>query len=267
MPTASTRLTTNGQLLDERWLRELGRRPLAWLNVSLDGATAEVNDRVRGPGTFDRAVGVLRRFGHLARFTLSFTVMRHNVHQVEDVARLGRELGAHTVVFRPLYPVGSAAPRPELMPDFEAYSTALARLGGALSPDACVRGIDPFSPQARAATSARVTEGLGCGAGTTTASISVQGNVNPCSFLGTRFDTANVRQRAFRDIWNDSEGFRAMRALSPTRTEGKFTGGCRARALAATGDVDGVDPWQSAFERQPATTVPPSFTLPVLRDA
>src|SRR5262245_42629968 len=46
-------LTTNALLLTEEIARELGRRPLVWLNVSLEGPTAEVNDAVRGIGTFD----------------------------------------------------------------------------------------------------------------------------------------------------------------------------------------------------------------------
>ena len=42
-------LTTNGLLIDERIARELGRRPFVWLNVSLEGATAERNDASGGP--------------------------------------------------------------------------------------------------------------------------------------------------------------------------------------------------------------------------
>jgi len=254
-------LTTNGLLLDERWARAFTERDLVWLNVSLDGATRETNDAVRGTGTFDAVVARLRGLKTHLRFTLAFTVMRHNAEETEAFAELGRELGAHTVVFRPLYPAGAARHRPELMPDFGQYSDALVALS---STGGAVRGIDPFSPQARGQTNAVVQGNHGCGAGNTIATVSVQGDVNPCSFLGPAFDAANLRQRAFRDIWNDSEGFRAMRALSTTKSKGRFSGGCRARALQAKGDVDAPDPWQEAWERQPEATVPPGFTLPVL---
>ena len=44
-------LTTNGLLLDEGLARELGRRSLVWINVSLDGATAYfASNRAGGRG-------------------------------------------------------------------------------------------------------------------------------------------------------------------------------------------------------------------------
>lgn len=238
-------LTTNGLLLDERWAKELAARPLVWLNISLDGATARTNDPVRGAGTFDAVVEKLRTLGKNLRFTLAFTVMRHNTEDVEPFAQLARELGAHTVVFRPLYPVGAARHRPELMPQFAQYSRSLSSLA---SSGAAVRGIDPFSPQARGQTSAVVQGNHGCGAGNTIATVSVRGDMNPCSFLGSAYDAANIRQRSFTEIWNHSAGFRAMRALSKTKEPGRFAGGCRARALQAAGDVDAPDPWQKEWE-------------------
>ena len=254
-------LTTNGLLLDERWAKELGARELVWLNVSLDGASAATNDAVRGKGTFDAVVEKLRVLGKHLRFTLAFTVMRHNAGETEAFAALARELGAHTVVFRALYPVGAAKNRPELMPEFDQYSQSLLKLSNA---GGSVRGIDPFSPQARAQTGALVQGNYGCGAGNTIATISVRGEMNPCSFLGSKYDAANVRQQSFTEIWNHSAGFQAMRALSKTKEPGRFAGGCRARALQANGDIDAPDPWQQEWEGQRDQTLPPSFTLPVL---
>jgi MoaA/NifB/PqqE/SkfB family radical SAM enzyme len=251
-------LTTNGLLLDERWVRELAARPLVWLNISLDGATAEQNDAVRGRGTFDAVVAKLRQYGQGLRFTLAFTVMRHNAGQVAAFAQLGRDLGAQNVVFRPLYPVGAARHRPELLPAFEQYAEALGSLTAA---GVSVRGIDPFSPQAREQSRALIQGNWGCGAGNTIATVSVQGDVNPCSFLGREFDAGNLRQRSFTEIWNDSEGFRAMRALSVVKTPGRFSGGCRARALQAHGDVDAPDPWEEAWASQPDRGASPATTL------
>ncbi|MCA9687422.1 MAG: LON peptidase substrate-binding domain-containing protein, partial [Myxococcales bacterium] len=102
-------LTTNALLIDETMARELGRRDLVWLNVSLEGATARSNDRVRGLGTFTEVKRRLRLLAEHARFTLAFTITRDNAEEVEACAALAHELGAHTAVFRPLYPVGVAA--------------------------------------------------------------------------------------------------------------------------------------------------------------
>ena len=236
-------LTTNALLIDETMARELGRRDLVWLNVSLEGATARSNDRVRGLGTFTEVKRRLRLLAEHARFTLAFTITRDNAEEVEACAALAHELGAHTAVFRPLYPVGVAREHPEWMPDFADYSDALGRLSElGLGED--LHAIDPFSPQARDRSAGRIHDNPGCGAANLVASISADGEVNPCSFLGSDYDAGNIRERSFAEIWHDSQVFRRMRA-----TTGDFAGGCRARALAATGSVDGADPWQVEWQR------------------
>jgi MoaA/NifB/PqqE/SkfB family radical SAM enzyme len=100
--------TTNGLLLTEESARQLGRRDLVWLNVSLEGPDAATNDAVRGPGTFTAVLENLKILRRHARFTLAFTVMRTNAHLVTQCAELAYRVGAHTAVFRPLYPAGIA---------------------------------------------------------------------------------------------------------------------------------------------------------------
>jgi MoaA/NifB/PqqE/SkfB family radical SAM enzyme len=172
------------------------------------------------------------------RFTLAFTVMRHNAHEVNAFAALGKQLGAHTVVFRPLYPAGAAKARPELLPDFAQYSDALAGLR-----EGAVRGIDPFSPQAREQSSAEIQGNFGCGAGNTIATVSVRGDVNPCSFLGPGFDAANLREKSFHDIWHHSQGFQSS-CPKPAASKASRTwpgpGGGSARSSSSRGSFGRV---------------------------
>jgi radical SAM protein with 4Fe4S-binding SPASM domain len=237
-------VTTNGLLLTEDMARQFGKRELVWLNVSLDGATRQSNDRVRGAGTFDKVLANLRLLREHARFTLAFTIMKENAREAAAFARLARNVGADTAVFRPLYPVGTARSHLDsLMPDFEAYGGALnelAALEAADDPDLHV--IDPFSPVRRAPTQAVTHANHGCGAANTVCSVSVSGDVNPCSFLGPDYVADNIRRRSLAEIWQRSERFRAMRAL-PGGEAGTFSGGCRARALVLNGAVNAPDPW------------------------
>lgn len=245
-------LTTNGLLIDDRIARELGRRPFLWINVSLEGATAASNDPVRGEGTFDRVVERLAVLREHARFTLAFTVTAGNHAEVEACATLAERVGAHTAVFRPLYPVGAAAGRPELMPTFDEYTGALARLSGADD----LSTIDPFGPAYRHDRAARTTAVAGCGAANLVASISASGDVSPCSFLGPAFGSGNVRDRPFRAIWDDGHRFRELRDPGAAGRDG-FRGGCRARAAAASGSAFGPDPWHEAWERDRGAHLPP----------
>lgn len=231
-------LTTNGLLLTESMARALAERPLIWLNVSLDGATAETNDALRGAGTFDAVLRRLQVLREHARFTLAFTLTRHNLHEIERCVELADAVGAHTAVFRPLYPTGAALERPDLMPDFVDYTEALRRIA-----HADVRPLDPFSPQARAVTAGKVHDNDGCGAANTVCSISVQGQVNPCSFLGPDFEAGSVRERPFRELWDAGWSFARLRD-----TAGEdFQGGCRARSQALAGSVHARDPWEAAW--------------------
>jgi radical SAM protein with 4Fe4S-binding SPASM domain len=250
-------LTTNGLLIDERIARELGKREWVWLNVSLEGATATSNDRVRGLGTFTEVKRRLRILAEHARFTIAFTITSANAEEVEACAALARELGAHTAVFRPLYPVGVAREHPELMPSFSQYTDALARLAGDL------HAIDPFSPQHRANQQARTYQNLGCGAANLVASISASGDVNPCSFLGSEFDGGNLHERSFAEIWSASQVFERLRRTSGSACG--FQGGCRARALAAHGSVDAADPWHDEWlaRSEAAPRLPPLSNVQV----
>ena len=256
-------LTTNALLLTESRAREFGARELVWLNVSLEGATAASNDAVRGAGTFDRVMEKLEILSRHARFTLAFTLTTGNLGEIEQCAELARQVGAHTAVFRPVYPAGIARENLSLMPAYEDYAAALARLEGALLPDDDLAGIDPFSPQHRHPGLGRVHTNAGCGAGNTVCSVSAHGDVNPCSFLGAEHDAGNLRRRSFSEIWHHSDGFRSIRAL-PGEESGCFSGGCRARSLALRGSINAPDPWQEAWQaRQDALA--PSTNLEIMR--
>jgi MoaA/NifB/PqqE/SkfB family radical SAM enzyme len=257
-------LTTNALLITDEIAREFGRRDLVWLNVSLEGATAEVNDPIRGAGTYSRVLERLKVLRQHARFTLAVTIMRPNLHEIEACAELAYEVGADTAVFRPLYPVGTAGDHLELMPTFVEYNDALSRLSGLGdegSFDFCA--IDPFSPHLRRETQSVIHQNYGCGAGNSVCSISVSGEVNPRSFLGPGFVAANVREQSLAEIWHRSQTFQQIRALTvqePASSKGEtatFSGGCRARALVLNGSVDAPDPWitaQVAEERTSAAS-------------
>jgi MoaA/NifB/PqqE/SkfB family radical SAM enzyme len=234
-------LTTNALLLTEHTARELGRRELVWLNISLDGPTAEVNDAIRGPGTFAAVLDRLHLLRRHARFTLAFTLTRGNAHTAAQCAELAHAVGAHTAVFRPLYPAGTALAHPELMPSFAQYSAALTDLAGMDAHGEDLRGLDVFSPTTREPGQAHVHTSETCGAGQHVCSISVQGDVSPCSFLGPAFHTGNIRETPFADIWRTGHAMRRMRQPSA------FAGGCRARSLAFAGSVDAPDPWMEEF--------------------
>ena len=84
-------------------------------------------------------------------------------------------------------------------------------------------------------------------AANTVASVSVQGDVNPCSFLGSAWDSGNLRQRRFEELWNEGQSFRRLRAGGDPGDQ--FKGGCRARAQFFQGSALAEDPWQRQHDQ------------------
>lgn len=105
-------ILTNGTLLKGRRLGALvelaaaelparGGQPPAdslRLQVSLDGATAEVNDPVRGKGSFAATVaGIEAAVAAGLRPTLTATILKHNLEDLDNVVRLAARLGIGNV--------------------------------------------------------------------------------------------------------------------------------------------------------------------------
>lgn len=100
-------ILSNGFFIDEAMavrLRELGP---SFVQISLEG-TSQTHDRIRGTGTYARAVAALQHLRRAGVQTLiSFTAHRANYREFADVARLGCELGVDRVWSDRLIPHGA----------------------------------------------------------------------------------------------------------------------------------------------------------------
>jgi radical SAM protein with 4Fe4S-binding SPASM domain len=92
---------TNGTLFNEARLgrlKSLAEGGLLRVQISLDGAGPSTNDAIRGKGTFERIVSAIRAaVGAGLRPTLTMTLLRHNLKDVESFIRLAASLGVHNV--------------------------------------------------------------------------------------------------------------------------------------------------------------------------
>ncbi|WP_242417914.1 mycofactocin radical SAM maturase, partial [Frankia sp. CpI1-P] len=104
------KFSTNGVRITPEVATRLAASDYVDVQISLDGATAEVNDAVRGPGSYDTAV---RAMANLAEagfrgFKLSVVVTRQNVGQLDAFAALADRYGAQLRLTR-LRPSGRGA--------------------------------------------------------------------------------------------------------------------------------------------------------------
>src|SRR5262249_25611949 len=104
------KFSTNGVRITPERARVLAGTDYVDVQISLDGATADVNDRVRGDGSYAMA---LRALGHLAEAgfqdaKLSVVVTRENVGQLDQFKAIADAHGA-TLRLTRLRPSGRGA--------------------------------------------------------------------------------------------------------------------------------------------------------------
>ena len=104
------KFSTNGLRLDADRARRLTATDYVDVQVSLDGASREVNDAVRGRGSYDMARSAMANLAEAGfrNFKISVVMTRHNVPQLDEFAALADRFGAQLRITR-LRPSGRGA--------------------------------------------------------------------------------------------------------------------------------------------------------------
>ncbi len=100
-----TGILTNGTLLTEDRAGAILDAGVDWVCFSMDGATAEVYEKIRVGADFDRVCSNVERFcrmrrGKPVKTMINFVMMSENFHQVEAIVNLAADLGADQVNFK-----------------------------------------------------------------------------------------------------------------------------------------------------------------------
>jgi mycofactocin biosynthetic radical S-adenosylmethionine protein MftC len=240
------KFSTNGVRLDRRAAQRLARTDYVDVQISIDGATADVNDAVRGAGSFAtarRAMAALAEAG-FGEFKISIVVTRHNVSQLDEFKRIADSCGARLRVTR-LRPSGRGADSwAELHPT--AAQQRLLYQWLSERPDV-LTGDSFFHLSALGAP----LPGLNlCGAGRVVCLIDPVGDVYACPFvLHEQFRAGNVREPGgFTRLWRESDLLLRLRepaAAGACASCGQFDacqGGCMAAKFFTGLPLDGPDP-------------------------
>jgi mycofactocin radical SAM maturase len=241
------KFSTNGVRITPEKARRIAATDYLDVQVSLDGATAEVNDAVRGEGSFATATRALQNLADagVKDTKLSVVVTRQNVTQLDEFAALAERYGAVLRLTR-LRPSGRGADtwhelHPTAEQQKELYHWLLANGEKVLTGDSFFHLSAYGEP----------LPGLNlCGAGRVVCLIDPVGDVYACPFaIHDTFHAGSVREAGgFAGVWRDSELFRELR--SP-QTGGACTkcsaydacrGGCMAAKFFTGLPLDGPDP-------------------------
>ena len=241
------KFSTNGVKIDEQAARRLAASDYVDVQVSLDGATAPVNDAVRGAGSYAtarRAMDHLRAAG-FAGFKLSVVMTRHNIGQLDELKALADSYGAQLRLTR-LRPSGRGADtwpvlHPTAAQQRQLYVWVASRGEQVLTGDSFFH-LAPYGGP---------LPGLNlCGAGRVVCLIDPVGDVYACPFaIHQEFLAGTVRQPGgFERVWRSSALFAELRVPSSggaCRSCGFFDscrGGCMAAKFFTGLPLDGPDP-------------------------
>jgi radical SAM protein with 4Fe4S-binding SPASM domain len=238
---------TNGKTLTPEVVRDLKEIGVHNVTVSLDGATSEVHDKIRGvPGLFQAALqGIPRLVAANVPVTVGFTPTVLNYRDGRQVVALAETLGARKANLSTYVPVGRGGL------DLALTSNQLRWvLAEWIDMQRSYAGrIKILWHDCRVSLLVEPTESskyVGCGAGIVTCRITVEGKVTPCVSL--LLPVGDLRQCSFRRIWQESDLLWRIRnrenivSGNCSTCEYKMTcGGCRSVSLAYHGDAFGGD--------------------------
>jgi len=241
------KFSTNGVRITAERARFLASTDYVDVQISLDGATAEVNDHVRGRGSYDTALLALQNLqdAGFEDAKISVVCTRQNIGQLDDFKALADRFGA-TLRLTRLRPSGRGAdvwdelhPLPEQQRVL--YDWLMAHGENVLTGDSFFH----------LAAYGESLPGLNlCGAGRVVCLIDPVGDVYACPFaIHDNFLAGNLLTGGgFQQVWQTSSLFAELRA---PQTGGacascSFFDSCRGGCMAAkffTGlPLDGPDP-------------------------
>jgi len=241
------KFSTNGIKIGAAAARRLAASDYVDVQISLDGATAEVNDAVRGRGSYRTAMAAMACLAAAGfrGFKVSVVVTRHNIPQLDAFKEVADRHGAQLRLTR-LRPSGRGADTwPELHPTSaqqrELYDWLAAHDGQVLTGDSFFH----LSPHGTPLSGLNM-----CGAGRVVCLIDPVGDVYACPFaIHPDFLAGNVREPGgFEAVWRSSAlfaGLRQPQTGGACRSCGSYDscrGGCMAAKFFTGLPLDGPDP-------------------------
>jgi len=240
-------ILTNGSLIDHEALSELSLlKKLRRVQVSLEGASPETNDKVRGKGSFAATLGAIRRLKE-AKLVVSVmtTLTRANAHEITALIDLLEGQGVDALAVERFIPEGqgkSMVSQGLTQEETRDIFKTIHQAGRLPRPMRLLM----YRPLFCLLDREDQTVGAKCSVGTNALTVLHDGTVLPCRRLP--IPLGNILQDGLYKIWYDSPVLWAIR--DPRNLKGKcnqcdlvpLCRGCRAVAYAYSGDYLAEDP-------------------------
>jgi radical SAM protein with 4Fe4S-binding SPASM domain len=256
-------LLTNGALITEKVLNRLEDSNIFNVQVSIDGI-GETHDRFRGrKGTYERAIDAIKLLKDANyNISISLTVTRQNMSEIPRIIDTAIDLGIPSFKTTLFMPAGRGKSNIDKLvltrQDVKDFTYMMIEkkkevgnninIGSETEYPWLVEGLDKKRLESMKLDD---SSKIGCTAGSSSLYITPDGKIAPCPFL-RNLTAGDVRERDIKEIWDNSPTFDIFRNITRGSLKGKCGnceylgimcyGGCRAAALAHTGDLFAEDP-------------------------
>lgn len=242
-------MNSNGWLIDSDKAAALKQAGFTKVGISIDSHIPEVHDSFRGvPGSHARALAALAHLKSVGIATsISTVICRINSAHIDDLVAMARDYGVAQLNFHNFKCSGLGLANKDdldLTPEEWKlfYRDAIAAKHAVKDLDISLD--DPIIALLDARDAGSLVKGSVCGK--LSLNIKANGDMTPCGFIPIVI--GNIVRDELQQVWKDSAVLERMRNKQPT---GKCSGcskyedclgGCTARALALTGDMNSPDP-------------------------
>lgn len=257
---------TNGTLFDDKKIAALKKfmGPKLILQVSLEGPNAEIHDKLRGKGSFDKAVEGIKKLVSIGITpVISTAISKLNEKEIGKTSKFLSTLGIqeHNILW--MHAKGRGASN---VNDLFVHSDDIAKTMKKLKKNYKEQEIildNVESLKVRVRTKRGRKNDL-CNNCYEKICVNADGNVYPCASLNgdKDFNAGNVRKKSLKEIWLDSKVMEKGRALSvqdkPECRECYLEyfcgGGCTSHSYYASevdtgkGSVTALDPYCSTYK-------------------
>ncbi|MCP5005455.1 MAG: radical SAM protein [Planctomycetes bacterium] len=247
-------LGTNACLINDEVAGRLKDNGFAGIGISLDSLDPDRHDAIRGvKGSWQQAIDGIdacKREG--LEVQIQTTVFKSNYEEIPEIVAFANKKGAKVFNLFFLVCTGRGQDLTDITP--EQYEKALQQIyklhtqyeGKMLISAKCAPHYRRIAYEMNPESALLKYYSGGCPAGTHYVRITPEGEVTPCPYMDT--SCGNLKEKNFGEIWNTSKILEELREANLKGRCGdcefvSICKGCRARALATTGDQMAEDSW------------------------
>jgi SynChlorMet cassette radical SAM/SPASM protein ScmE len=266
-------ILSNGTLVNEKTLSEFEknkrRRRLTSIQVSIDGSRAEIHDKSRGAGSFEKALRGLRLLKEAGfPVTVRVTVNRYNVEDLDNIARLLLDdVGLSGFGTNDAMPMGSGCDNQKdivltaqqqvlamktLARLQRHYNGRITATAGPLAKWHSYREMEKARKTGAKSLRWKMGYLTACGCVFNKLSVHPDGIITPCNML-TKLTLGHINRETLTDIWKGHPVLKALkdrRGIPMTSVPGCedcewaafCNGSCPGLAYEMTGDVNRANP-------------------------